>query len=154
MTLTATGGTVAGHLLGGQTAAAVRRWPAVPDTDDVPGLDRQKQRHAVRPAGFLFGLLLAPVLILAKVDLALLYGALNWWNIWPMASTGFARRGDDGDLQGYQPVPGVDPGRLLAERGFRMLAIVFARGLDETSEILTWVRAVATAISSPASSPS
>ena len=35
---------------------------------------------------------------------------------------------------------------FLPNEVWRMLGVVFARGLDETSEILTWVRAVATAI--------
>jgi len=35
---------------------------------------------------------------------------------------------------------------FLPNEIWRMLGVVFARGLDETSEILTWVRAVATAI--------
>jgi hypothetical protein len=35
---------------------------------------------------------------------------------------------------------------FLPNEVWRWLGLVFARGLDETSEIVTWVRAVATAI--------
>jgi hypothetical protein len=73
-----------------------------------------------------------------------------------MGSTGCAARGDEsglamnldflaGVLSGWWPYLLLIAVGFLPNEAWRMLGIVASRGIDENSELIVWVRAVATA---------
>ena len=137
---------VVGFYLAGSAARRARRRDAVPHADVVPDLGAAQCAAAVRPgAPSSSASCMAPLLAYEQVGLDLL---------WTGLIGGSAAYGAPSPARGaaMTALDGLWPYLVLILVGFlpnevwRMLGVVASRGLDEGSEIIVWVRAVATAI--------
>ena len=107
----------------------------------------RNSRDLVDRLALVFGLVIGPLLAYLNVDLDMLWAGIGGGTLAYFAPSPAREPAMSALTADLWPYRAARAGRLPAERNLALCSgFVAARGLDEDSEILVWVRAVATAV--------